>query len=116
MTERPDIAAIRARLANATPGPWESREHKKQWHVTSVETEEHVALISHWTNDVDEADADLIANAPTDLAALIEEVERLRGLLREVSAATYHSDEGTSGYYLPPHWQERIAAELEGDK
>jgi hypothetical protein len=49
-----DLDPIKARLAAATPGPW----------VYSCN------------------DAYLIANAPTDLAALVAEVERLRAAIK----------------------------------
>lgn len=73
-----DIEPIKARLAAATPGPWQT--------ITTVETDigtEH--LVTEADMDAgcigtspQAADAELIANAPTDLAALIAEVERLR--------------------------------------
>lgn len=107
MSDRIDIAAIRARLAAATPGPWE------QWkghldvmaHVfdnteRSCGGERVCGVDSFRANDDDpdpdltgcgcedegcatryprlHADADLIARAPTDIAALCDEVERLR--------------------------------------
>jgi hypothetical protein len=82
-----DIAAIRARLAAATPGPW--RVHSRgdvalidprQWPAWAVADDpdggedDFERLVAEATA----ADADLIAHAPTDLAALLDEVERLR--------------------------------------
>ncbi|AEB08420.1 hypothetical protein [Desulfobacca acetoxidans] len=39
------------------------------------------------------ADAELIANAPTDIKALIEEVERLRDLLKQRSDVSHDGDD-----------------------
>lgn len=78
-----DLDAIKARLAAATPGPFDV--------VVYPDTNEHY---SHIVVDLDgyddqgfrrcesveftATDAELIANAPTDIAALIAEVERLQ--------------------------------------
>lgn len=82
-----DLAPIEARLAAATPGPWE-------WDASilgDLQTlRAGLAMVldadgdycgSAWV-DISEPDAELIANAPTDLAALIEEVKRLRAVVR----------------------------------
>ncbi len=53
-----DIEAIRARLAAATPGPW----NHASWQLGQINF----------------ADADLIGYAPTDIVALLAEVARLR--------------------------------------
>jgi hypothetical protein len=75
-------AEIRARLEAAdTPGPWE------------IEPDEHGTRLgskTRWvghcpdcgtTAEFDSGDADLIANAPTDLAYLLARVEELGGQL-----------------------------------
>lgn len=92
-----DIEPIKARLAAATPGPWQT--------IVTVETDigtEH--LVTEADMDAScigtspqAADADLIAHAPTDLAALIAEVERLRVALQaQVDDAV---DEGDTRYW-----------------
>lgn len=82
-----DTAAIEARLASATPGPW-------------VRIGQYVAAptigcncaappeYGHEPNcgaepiaQAGDNDADLIAHAPTDLRALLDEVERLRATI-----------------------------------
>jgi hypothetical protein len=93
-----DVKAIRARLASATPGPWE-------WHAAGLDDDgalqptngEDDALFGHvsgagwvrvltdgsargeYTQDIDPhgPDADLIAHAPTDLAALLALCDQL---------------------------------------
>jgi hypothetical protein len=78
------IDAIRARLDAATPGPWEAR----QWYGN--DDGGWAAIGPHhesrdWNDDEPESDlhelakrdAALIANAPADLRALLDEVERL---------------------------------------
>lgn len=87
-----DIEPIKARLAAATPGPWSPRHAGHGSHVT---TGRYDVAWCGTTFGVDRngtygregagcvADAELIANAPTDLAALIAEVERLRNIIGE---------------------------------
>lgn len=73
-----DLQPIKARLAAATPGPWteEAGLWKAFWGLRRR---------AYWHNDPlgRDEDADLIVNAPTDLAALVAEVERLRKSLAE---------------------------------
>ena len=96
-----DLAAIRARVAAATPGPWldidpkdlpPSRvDHGKRLIATTIrESARNVYGLRDnmvvegrgvvWNSD---ADAELIAHAPTDILALCAEVERLRGIIAE---------------------------------
>ena len=85
-----DIEAIKARLAAATPGPWEwsvrPKRHmlihrfSERGHLTVLETEgesEHAEYPC--AND---ADRDFIEHAPSDITALVAEVERLRAALK----------------------------------
>jgi hypothetical protein len=83
-----DLEAIKARLAAASPGPW---------HHGSVDDRLHAVFDANADGEIctlydvdgegfpadafqgDAANAELIAHAPTDLAALVAEVERLRG-------------------------------------
>ena len=79
-----DLEPIKERLAAATPGPW------RVWHDpdpskagTAVETawcygdiEGDTELITDYLPTG--ADAEMIAHAPEDIAALVAEVERLR--------------------------------------
>lgn len=64
---------IRARLSRATPGPWEA--DALEGYV--VAPSGRVATVTMWRD----ADADLIAHAPTDLADLLAENARLTYLL-----------------------------------
>ena len=79
------IAAIRARLDAATPGNWTAKHEAVTTDVGEW------GLVAETLNDTDEqraADARLIANAPTDLRALLAEVERLTNdlaMARQVS-------------------------------
>ncbi len=79
MVSREERAAIRARLDAATPGEWVAEEgaganpDRSCW--VEVRNRATIAEQSRW------ADADLIAHAPTDLAALLDaldEAERWR--------------------------------------
>ena len=84
-----DLDAIRARLAKATPGPWKY-DATKCWHpgrmgATAVSTAQEavfsgdgprpcVALTGEADDPQSMADATLIAHAPTDLAAMADEI------------------------------------------
>lgn len=73
------IQAIGERLAAATPRPW---VHDGGDVVDS--SVGRVARMYHWPKSYglqSEADAEFISNAPTDIADLIAEVERLMALL-----------------------------------
>jgi len=86
----PDVSAIRARLSKATPGLWQL-DGPFWWRggdanpdcttvITAGDNRMAVAVLpeDHDRQPTADADADLIAHAPTDLAALLAEVERLR--------------------------------------
>jgi len=81
-----DLEPIKARIARATPGPWRVKEaDPRRIHRGTVQVEEHGRVIEtvaecycggyegHGLHN-----AELVANAPTDLDALVAEVERLR--------------------------------------
>lgn len=80
-----DLQPIKSRLAAATPGPW--------WSARGASFGTYFAVAVVGNNEVrteqgnqacsDNADADLIAHAPTDLAALVAEVERFREAIAE---------------------------------
>lgn len=89
-----DLEVVKARLVKATPSPWEwivwprrnmlvHRTGMKTL-LTVLETQGDVEADYPCAND---ADRDLIEHAPTDLAALIAEVERLRAELTAERAA-----------------------------
>ena len=82
------IEDIKARLAAATPGPWEMRPDG--WQVTSAQCNICGTFHTHQMHDGGrlvsvrpvQPDADLIAHAPTDLARLVavaEAAAELRG-------------------------------------
>lgn len=82
-----DLQPIKARLAAATPGPWEPAElqgqsRRNSFFSVAVVGRREVRAGIPCQAQPDERDADLIANAPTDLAALVAEVERLRGAIK----------------------------------
>lgn len=98
-----DLEPIRARLAAATPGPWFRRQigtlapevashHTTTWYGSPC-TE---AVVTHGFHNDNDLDLDLIANAPSDLAALLAEAERLRESVQRVremhSPAKWYDD------------------------
>lgn len=81
MTDRK--AEIRARLETATPGPWFANDT----HINGMESQRNIDNAANeqvcwttrgWPNGVAVANAILIANAPTDIAWLLEELERAK--------------------------------------
>lgn len=82
----PDYAAIRARLDAATPGPWEADDPIDGDSVVMVPG---LSCLGHCPDcgtraGFDPGDADLIAHAPADLAALLVENQRLRDAIQAV--------------------------------
>lgn len=85
----PTIEEIKAALDAATPGPWDSpwSEDAGQWGEENVAFRaegEIVCGVIYYDGPrlaVKPEDAHLIANAPTWLAVLLAEVERLGGIL-----------------------------------
>lgn len=96
MTDPLDLEPIKARLAAATPGPWEPNIYSERPPIVVAMTS-HLPMVGrngfrevicehqsiHYDSQV-EANARLIANAPTDLAALVAEVERLRAEVKRL--------------------------------
>lgn len=88
-----DLEPIKERLDEATPGPWRVWRDPDPTKVraTAVETawrygdiEGDTELITDYLPT--DADATFIAHAPDDIAALIAEVERLRGQIEGLRA------------------------------
>lgn len=83
-----NLEAVTARVTKATPGPWEWSVLPKRHMLVHRFSERGFLTVLETQGDVEadypcanEADRDLIQHAPADLAALIEEVERLRAEL-----------------------------------
>lgn len=77
MSDQIDLDAIRARVAAATPGPWHVWASQPEVQVQNADGQ-CLAAVETWGVGRGCIDADLIAHAPTDLAALCDEVERMR--------------------------------------
>lgn len=100
------IDAIRARLNAATPGPWAIwHDLDHQGFTTVGDADSYEEILAHGECEESnptahvyvEEDADLIANAPADIAFLLAELDAARGRLAEAW------DEGavtTERYYL----------------
>ena len=90
-----NLEPIKARLAAATEGPWrvvkwgqapdETKRHEIHWGRLNppFPNQPMVARIGNGWHVP--ADAELIAHAPTDLAELVAEVERLQAVINAVS-------------------------------
>lgn len=81
-----DLDAIEGRLAAATPGPWYLDESLRGVEAT---TDGFPVEVVTWTTH---ADAVLIAHAPGDIAALVEEVGRLRAVESDAERARVKAD------------------------
>lgn len=92
-----DLDGIRARLTAATSGPW-VRGHDEltvtagTWPIAivgvshddiTVDYEDDAVFFDHVSSSAD-ADLDLIAHAPEDIKALLNEVDRLNDALQEI--------------------------------
>lgn len=97
MTKPVDLEAIKAQLAGRTPGNWELGDG---WvYTTPIYDDDRrltpIGRVAKYADPERQAaerdrvqrDLDLIAHAPEDLAALVAEVERLRGDLRATRTA-----------------------------
>ena len=88
-----ELAAIQGRLTKATPGPWVHSQHgcyvilgykPEKKRIDGYGADDHVCVLDdgdhHQYRSEDEqlANAALIAHAPTDIARLLAEVERLK--------------------------------------
>lgn len=83
-----DLEGIKARLEAATPGPWRyvgNTVYIDPMSTNSSRQPRYWALPGDWET------AALIANAPTDLAALVAEVEAMRAELESQERA--HAEE-----------------------
>jgi acetyl-CoA carboxylase carboxyltransferase component len=74
MSDKPDIEAIKATLAAATPGPWELVDFPVMFPRVQSIAEDKSNICETWGW----ADAKFIADAPANIAALLAEVERLQ--------------------------------------
>lgn len=84
-----DLDAIKVRLAAAVSGPWDFHypsSRSRTPYIVQVDSERTVICkwIAHMEWDDD--DAEFIAHAPADIAALLAEVERLTSLARAADA------------------------------
>lgn len=83
-----ELAAIEARLKAATPGPWtrDGVAARGEWVVVLANGERVATMYEMAEPNSDARNGDLIAHAPTDLAALVEEVRRLKAENDKLSA------------------------------
>ena len=91
-----ELAAIRARLDAATPGPWalgHDTDINGAW-FAEILVPSHLAALGYI--DSSRADAEFIAHARTDLEQLLAEVDHLTQMIRDIDEAaqpkTWKSD------------------------
>lgn len=103
-----DLEPIKARLAAATPGPWEMQDE----YIACPDGDFVCTIVDGGT----ERDAMLIANAPTDLAALVAEVEALRNPATRTQTGGCTCESLMAADTLASEWQaraEKAEAEVE---
>lgn len=94
------VEEIRDRLAKATPGPWE-KEGKDFDFVVRTETNKY---LKGYGIRCGEKDADLIANAPQDLAYLLERCEKMREALKfYADTRSWQDTNGDDSWDSPTH-------------
>jgi hypothetical protein len=87
---KPDFKAIRARLEAATPGPWEWNDLGEMESVHREKDEDGIGFTGDAIIETDggcygprENDRAFIANAPTDIAALLDWCEKLEDVVKD---------------------------------
>lgn len=99
-----ELAAIEARLRAATPGPWAevTTEDSSCGRVYAIGRNDEALVACVSCNDFEchpmcDADAEFIANAPTDIAALLAEVAEFRAhVSRAIFERKKAEDEATA--------------------
>jgi hypothetical protein len=85
------LNAITQRLEASTPGPWrwevsyhlrvtDEDQHERVRHISAGGDDNRIAVMDSDFDSVD-ADAELIANAPTDLRYLLDRLERAEAVV-----------------------------------
>lgn len=90
-----DIEQIRARLAAATPGPWmEWAESGDYWIGRCCDDvpEKDAEWVCD-SGDMSDENTEFVAHAPSDIAALIKELEAARAFIEEAEYAASHDCE-----------------------
>ena len=76
-----NLDEIEARLDAATPGPWRRGDYSSEPVLSGIWSDNGLVLVARTCfAPASDTNADLIANAPTDMRAMLDEVTRLRGL------------------------------------
>jgi hypothetical protein len=76
MSDTERIEEIKARLQAATPGPWEYQERSDAYtHIVRTPPSRFLCQLSQDTSGVTEANARLIASAPSDISWLLSRLE-----------------------------------------
>ena len=95
-------AEIRARLTGATPGPWkyewESAGESDNFTASIYEDDYKGLLIGRCNqNGSHHGDEEFIANAPADVAELLDELDRLRAAAEGLEAWLTYMDSESEG-------------------
>lgn len=100
-----DLDAIKARLAAATPGPWQA-QHGDIWDTRDDgapgiplfrANRESRSWGRRYANDEAVANAEFLEHAPSDIAALVAEVERLTAVEASLRSSLIRACNATDG-------------------
>ncbi|GAG47075.1 unnamed protein product [marine sediment metagenome] len=103
--EKPDIEAIEKRLKVISPNPWGVGHNWEQQDpglfIFEKQSPGFGTIITAGDHEpLSKEDAEFIAHAPTDIAALLAEVERLTDELNECTAYLAESQSAVAQYLL----------------
>lgn len=87
-----DLEPIKARLAGISEAPWTCLDRDGYWYIYGANGFQIHNTFNSSDIKIAEANRRLIEHAPTDLAALIQEVERLRAENEGLNAEIDHAD------------------------
>jgi hypothetical protein len=91
-----NLEPIKERLAAADEGPWSDFCESGDWWIQQCSADgDPIGATICDANDMSTSNMNLIAHAPADLAALIEEVVKLRMALDTIGTTIYTQGRGT---------------------
>lgn len=101
MSEHPRLEQIQTRLDAATPGPWFASRFASRYYIGAGEDQSDPDVEIAKTSF--KPDAELIAAAPTDLAAMLGAVKAVLAIVDLPPDLTTTSPKGDKRFYIERH-------------